>query len=573
MDLAVAKTLLLIEDNPGDVALISELLLSVRPDEYRIESAMTLAEGLNQLKNNYYDVVISDLSLPDSDGLQIIGRLQDVEDRAPIIVMTGNDNQQVAVQAVQQGAQDYLVKGQGDGHLIGRAIDYSIERKKVEKGLSYLAQYDALTGLANRVLFKERLARSLIRADRNNTYVALMFIDLDRFKNVNDTLGHDAGDRLLIEVSKRLSGVVREGDTIARLGGDEFTIILEEIKKEEVVSQIATKLLAQMTDPFEIDGMEIFVTPSIGITMYPQDSSDAGSLLKNADTAMYRAKDTGRNGFQFYTADMNTRSIARLDLESKLRRSLEHEEFVLYYQPKIDLASQRMIGTEALIRWRHPELGILPPGEFIPLAEEIGMIESIGNWVIKTACKQIAEWQDKYKVTLPVAVNISARQFRNPGFVPYIDTVLQEFQLEPSCLEIEITESAIMEQTRQTSLAMKQLKERNIRVSIDDFGTGYSSLNYLRRFMIDTLKIDRSFVQEITEGTDEAAITCAIIALGRSLNMNVVAEGVETGEQARFLFKNGCNEAQGYHFSKPIPAEEITRYMQHQQQEMVKAAG
>ena len=569
----MAKTLLLIEDNPGDVALISELLLSVRPNEYRIESAMTLAEGLNQLKNNYYDVVISDLSLPDSDGLQIIGRLQDVEDRAPIIVMTGNDNQQVAVQAVQQGAQDYLVKGQGDGHLIGRAIDYSIERKKVEKGLSYLAQYDALTGLANRVLFKERLARSLIRADRNNTYVALMFIDLDRFKNVNDTLGHDAGDRLLIEVSKRLSGVVREGDTIARLGGDEFTIILEEIKREEVVSQIATKLLSQMTDPFEIDGMEIFVTPSIGITMYPQDSTDAGSLLKNADTAMYRAKDTGRNGFQFYTADMNTRSIARLDLESKLRRSLEHDEFVLYYQPKIDLASQRMIGTEALIRWRHPELGILPPGEFIPLAEEIGMIESIGNWVIKTACKQIAEWQEQYNVTLPVAVNISARQFRNPGFVPYIDTVLQEFQLEPSCLEIEITESAIMEQTRQTSLAMKQLKERNIRVSIDDFGTGYSSLNYLRRFMIDTLKIDRSFVQEITEGTDEAAITCAIIALGKSLNMNVVAEGVETGEQAKFLFKNGCNEAQGYHFSKPIPAEEITHYMQHQQEQKIKAAG
>ena len=569
----MAKTLLLIEDNPGDIALITELLMSVRPDEYRIESALSLAEGLKQLKDNYYDVVISDLSLPDSDGLQIIGRLQDVEDRAPIIVMTGNDNQQVAVQAVQQGAQDYLVKGQGDGHLIGRAIDYSIERKKVEQGLSYLAQYDPLTGLANRLLFKERLDRALIRAERNNTYVALMFIDLDRFKNVNDTLGHEAGDRLLVEVSKRLSAVVREGDTIARLGGDEFTIILEEIKKEEVVSQIASKLLAQMVDPFEINGMEVFVTPSIGITMYPQDSADSGNLLKNADTAMYRAKDTGRNGFQFYTADMNTRSIARLDLESKLRRSLDNDEFILYFQPKIDLASQKMIGAEALIRWRHPELGILPPGEFIPLAEEIGMIEAIGNWVIKTACRQIVDWHERYNVMLPVAVNISARQFRNPGFVPYIDSILEQYQLDPSNLEIEITESAIMEQTSQTSLAMKQLKERNIRVSIDDFGTGYSSLNYLRRFMIDTLKIDRSFVQEITEGTDEAAITCAIIALGRSLNMNVVAEGVESEAQAQFLLDHGCNEAQGFYFSKPVPATEITDYMQKQQEALVRYAG
>lgn len=561
----MSKTLLLIEDNPGDAALVTELLASVRPNEYHIEIAVSLGEGLEKLQSIECDVVISDLSLPDSDGLHIIDRLQDAESKVPIIVMTGNDNQRVAVQAVKQGAQDYLVKGQGDGHLISRSIDYSIERKKVELGLSYLAQYDALTGLANRMLFRERLDRALIRAGRNDTFVALMFIDLDRFKNVNDTLGHDAGDKLLVEVSKRLAAVVREGDTIARLGGDEFTIVLEEIKNVDATSNIAKKIISQMTEPFEINGVEVFVTPSIGITLYPQDGKDAENLLKNADTAMYRAKELDRNNFQYYMANLNTRSIARLDLESKLRRSLENDEFSLYYQPKIDLAHQSIIGAEALIRWRHPELGIMPPSSFIPLAEEIGMIEPIGNWVIKTACKQVSELLTKYGIVLPVAVNVSARQFRNPNFIPYIDSILAHYELEPGCIEIEITESTIMEQTSHTNLTLQSLKERGIRVSIDDFGTGYSSLNYLRRFMIDTLKVDRSFVQEVAEGTDEAAITCAIIALGRSLNMNVVAEGVERREQAEFLLKNGCNEAQGYYFSKPLPVQDLVRYIRQQQ--------
>lgn len=556
--------LILIEDNVGDQILVRDLLDSDCPNKFDITCVNTLEEGLHLISEEVFDVVLTDLILSDTHDISVVKEVQQIKPDLPVVVLSNQESDDLAMQVVQAGAQDYLVKGQGDGHLIGRALRYAIERKRIERGLAFLAQYDGLTGLANRVLFRERFSRALIRAGRSGKLVALMFIDLDRFKNINDTLGHDAGDQLLVEVAGRLKSILREGDTIARLGGDEFTVILEELEKAEDAALIARKILDVMSNAICLNGHDVFVTPSIGVTIYPLDDTSEDILLRNADTAMYRAKEQGRNGFQFYTVGMNTRTVERLELESKLRKALSNDEFMLYYQPKVNLVDGQLIGAEALIRWEHPDIGMVSPAEFIPLAEETGLIVPIGEWVIKTACSQSATWQALGYQPIRIAVNLSARQFTEVDIVRLIVESVIDSKISPLSLEVEITESMLMDDMELSNARLKELKGHGIHVSVDDFGTGYSSLNYLKRFHIDTLKIDQSFVRDITSDPDDAAIASAIIALGKSLRLNVVAEGVETEEQLKFLQAHGCGQAQGYYFSKPLPVAEFTDLLRKQ---------
>ena len=553
--------ILLAEDDPGDARLVQELLNGVRPKKYKFSCVCTLKEVLNQLKSHEYDVVLTDFSLPDSDGFEIIPTIQEQNNTIPIVVLSEKDSNELALRIVQIGAQDYLVKGQGDGYLMSRSLDYAIERKRIEQGLSFLAQYDSLTGLANRVLFRERLNRALVRADRNKLMVALIFIDLDRFKNINESLGHDAGDQLLIGVGKRLTVCMREGDTIARLGGDEFTMVMEDVKHIDDASIIANKILHTMVEPFILNGHEVYVSPSIGITLYPIDDVKENDLLRNADAAMYRAKENGRNCYRFYTADMNEHLMEKMRLEVKLRQAIEKQNFQLYYQPKFNIHTRELIGAEALIRWITPEEGMISPGLFIPLAEETGLIHSITDWVVREASKQNSIWQKQGYKPIRMAINLSPKQFNQPNIAKTIFNQIICSDLAPKYIELEITEGALMEDTGKSSEILNELKSRGVKISIDDFGTGYSSLSYLKKFPLDTLKIDQSFVRDVMEDPDDAAIVSAIIAMARSLRLNVIAEGVETQQQLNFLAAKGCNEAQGYFLGRPVPAEEFDQFL------------
>ncbi|MDH5546540.1 MAG: EAL domain-containing protein [Gammaproteobacteria bacterium] len=434
------------------------------------------------------------------------------------------------------------------------------ERKESEERLLYLANYDSLTGLPNRALFRDRLRRAIARAQRNSGKVALMFLDLDRFKTINDSLGHHAGDQLLRGVARRLKQHAREGDTIARLGGDEFTVILEGVKDSDDAAIVAEKILELMQAPFRLDGHEVVVTPSIGITIFPDDADDMRSLLKNADTAMYRSKETGRNGFQFYTADMNAKAYELLLLENNLRHAMERNEFELHYQPQIDLHSQAVIGLEALLRWKHPERGMIQPETFIPYAEETGMIIQIGQYVLREACREAKKWADAGLQTR-VAVNLSMYQFVDKDFVVHVADALRETQLPAHMLELEVTESFLAHNVEQAAETLRRLHRLGVHLSIDDFGTGYSSLSYLKQFPLNTLKIDQSFVQDIGEGNDSATIAEAIVGLGKSLGLNVIAEGVEKDEQMYFLRDRGCDLAQGFLISHPMEASKVIPWL------------
>ncbi len=551
--------ILLIEDNPGDANLLEKQLEIIEGTQYNIHLAETLSAGIKALEDNSFDIVLTDLSLPDSNGFETIEGILEVNKTVPLIVLSGQEDEEFSIKAVQLGAQDYLTKGLGDGHLISRAIRYSIERKRAEQGMRYLAHYDSLTGLANRTLFRERLDRALIRAKRSQSQVAILYIDLDRFKQINDTLGHEVGDDILVDISKRLTTCIRQDDTVARLGGDEFMLMLENINSQNDAALIAKKIIDVLVKPCMANGRELFITPSIGITIFPNDHMEANELLKNADAAMYRAKEKGRNRFQFYTEGMNQDSLQRMDMEASLRRALDNNEFVLHYQPKFDIKTQALTGAEALIRWNHPKMGMVPPFDFIPLAEETGLIVPIGEWVIKEACRNMQTWKLQGYDPIRIAVNLSPRQFYQSEIVDMILDCLIEHEVKPNEFEVEITEGLLMEDTETTISLLNKLKVWGLHISIDDFGTGYCSLGYLKNFPIDTLKIDRSFVKDIMTEPDDAAITQAIIALAHTLRLSVTAEGIETEDQLKFLKQHNCNEGQGYLYSKPIPAEELTQ--------------
>ena len=445
-------------------------------------------------------------------------------------------------------------------HHIGIFSDIT-ERKMADERIRFLAQHDALTGLPNRLLLEDRLRQAIASAQRQGERVAVIFVDLDHFKTINDSLGHHMGDRLLKEVAVRLTACVRASDTVSRQGGDEFVIVLAQVTDPDDVAQVAKKVLAGVGQPYAIEGLELHTTPSVGIALYPDDGSDTATLIKNADAAMYHAKDRGRNNYQYFTQALNSRAFERLSLENSLRRALERNEFLLHYQPQFNLESGAVIGAEALIRWQHPDYGLMPPNKFIPVAEDSGLIIPLGEWVLREVCRQNRAWQETGLPPIPVAANLSALQFRQENLVESIGRILRESGLAPHLLELELTESAIMKSGEATVETLRQLKGMGLRLSIDDFGTGYSSLGYLKRFPIDKLKIDRSFVRDITTDPDDAAITRAVVGMAQSLRLQVIAEGVETVEQADFLRAEGCHEIQGYLYSKPLGAAEFETFL------------
>ncbi len=429
--------------------------------------------------------------------------------------------------------------------------------KQNEQRLEHMAHYDILTNLPNRSLMYDRLTQALRVAKRYRNSVAVMLLDVDRFKEVNDTLGHHIGDQLLIQAATRLIGCVRETDTVARMGGDEFLAILPEIGNVGNAVHIAQKFIEALSTPFKLEEHEVFVSGSVGITMYPNDSEDIHMLVKNADTAMYHAKAQGKNNFKFFTEEINTSTVERFKLESRFRRALEKLEFQLNYQPKVDIRSGKMVGMEALLRWYHPDQGHVNPALFIPLAEETGLLSQLSEWALKEACRQNKEWQNLGLPPLRVSVNLSARHFHKKDLPDIVGNILAEAGLAPEHLMLEITEGTIIEKVDETIETLKSFRTMGVGVSIDDFGTGYSSLNYLNRFSIDELKIDRSFVSDILNDFDSRKVITAIIALAHNLNLAVVAEGVETKEQYDFLKESDCDEIQGYYFSKPLSSEDF----------------
>jgi len=452
------------------------------------------------------------------------------------------------------------IEFEGKPAVLGTAFDIT-ERKAAEETIKHLAYHDGLTGLPNRTLFEDRLTVTLAQARRKRRIAAVMFLDLDRFKVVNDTVGHAMGDSLLQSVAERLKGLVREGDTVARVGGDEFTVLLPEVGQVEDAVEVADRILETLRQPWRLNGHEFHITTSIGIAMCPGDGEDAESLLRNADTAMYRAKDRGRDNYKLYAPAMNSKIAERLALENSLRHALERGEFVVHYQPQVNIETGRIVGVEALVRWQHPERGLVSPAEFIPVAEETGLIVPLGAWVLRTACAQNRAWQDAGLPPMRMAVNLSARQFQRHDLLETVAAALAGTGLSPQYLQLEITEGVAMQDMDLTLAILRELREAGVQISIDDFGTGHSSLSYLKRFPIDVVKIDQSFVQDLTVDPNDAAIASTIIVMAHALNLKVIAEGVETAEQLAFLRERDCDEMQGFLFSRPAPAPELDQML------------
>ena len=460
-------------------------------------------------------------------------------------------NMHVVLQRSREGNPSYCIV------QIADITETKVSQQRMER----MAFYDILTDLANRRLFYDRLAQAIEHSQRTQCLAALLYLDLDQFKRVNDTLGHEAGDALLKAVAQRLSQSVRKDDTVGRPGGDEFTILLSDISSATDASLVAEKILKVLQEPITINDHQLVVTTSIGITIIPSDGTNPTVLMKNADLAMYRAKENGRNNYQFYSEEMNTNAIHRLQTEYELRRALEREEFELFYQPKIRLTDQKIVGVECLLRWQHPERGLLLPGGFIDVAEDTGTIVDMGNWVIRTACDAAKKLASECGAPIDTALNISPRQFRDPNLVATIRRALRETGLDPQHLEVEITETMLMHDVEAASETVRQLHDLGVKLAIDDFGTGYSSLSYLKKFPIDTVKVDRSFIMDIPNSSDDMAITSAVIAMAHRLNMKVVAEGVETPEQLEFLLKHHCEFAQGFLFSKAVPLDDVKQLL------------
>ena len=437
---------------------------------------------------------------------------------------------------------------------------------KTRRLLHELTYHDTLTNLPNRDLFYDRVQQSINDAKRRRTMSCVMFVGLDRFNKINDTFGHHTGDQLLIDVSTRIGTTLRENDTIARYSGDTFAIALTNMRDARDAARVANKIIKEFGQPFELDGLEVFVTTSIGITVYPTDADSAEKLIKNAESTMYKAKDQGGNNYQYYECNINNESMEQLQLEAKLRRALERKEFALFYQPKVNLTTGKLSGFEALLRWCPSETEMVSPAKFIPILEDTGLIVPVGEWVLRTACKQIKEWQHILPNDAKMAVNLSARQFKDENLSELVANVLDETDLNAERLELEITESMIMEDTSATIKILQQLYDMGVHLSIDDFGTGYSSLAYLKRMPIGTLKIDRSFVKDITTDSNDAAVVQTIIAMAHTLKLNVIAEGSETAEQVQFLREQHCDETQGFYFSRPLPATELRPMLEHGQE-------
>ncbi|MCE5315088.1 MAG: EAL domain-containing protein [Armatimonadota bacterium] len=555
--------ILIAEDDPVSRRLLEALLKKWGYDVVVAQDGRQAWDILK--KNDAPKMAIVDWMMPELDGVQVCQNVRQREDDyyIYIILLTAKSQKQDIIQGMVAGADDYVTKPFDANELNARLragrriLDLQSELLSTRETLRVQATHDPLTGLPNRLLFSDRLTQRLAQARRQEQPLAVMFLDLDRFKLINDTLGHNIGDMLLKSVSERLQGTLREVDTIARMGGDEFTIILSDIDNADSAVVVADKVLQALAEPVILDGHELFVSASMGISLFPSDGGNAETLVQNADTAMYRAKEQGRNNYQLYTEAFNAAAVEKITLEHSLRRALARDEFLLHYQPQVSIGTGKVKGTEALIRWRQPNLGLVSPGQFIPLAEETGLILPISEWVLRTACTQNKAWQDAGLPHMSIAVNISARQFEQNELTPMVENALEESGLDPRYLDLELTESTLMQNPDTAVSILQKLKDMGVRISVDDFGTGYSSLSYLKRFPIDAVKIDQSFVKDITSNPDDAAIAGAVVAMAHSLKLEVIAEGVETLDQLEFLRGLRCDEMQGYFVSPPVPAEDL----------------
>ena len=689
------ETVLLIEDNFGDARLLREMFNEQGSHDIELTHVECISDAEKYLAERAVGIVLLDLGLPDVQGLEAVRRAHAAAPHIPLVVLSGLDDESMAVQALQVGAQDYLIKGQIAPRELLRALHYAIERKIIEETLfaekervqvtldcisdavictdisgnitflnlvaetmtgwslqetvgrpmaeafrtvdttsreptpnpmeraveqdrtghlplncilirrdgfeihiedsvgsihdrqgqltgavivfrdvsvaramtqqmAYSAQHDFLTGLPNRLLLSDRVSQSIALARRHLCQVAVLFLDLDGLKHINDSLGHSIGDKLLQSIAKRLVNCVRAPDTVSRHGGDEFVVLLQEVQQSEDAAITARRVLQAVAEPHSIDQHDLHVTSSMGVSVYPDDGLDAETLIKNADTAMYQAKENGRQSYQFFRPAMNARAVERHSIEEHLRCALERQELALHYQPKIDVKTRAITGAEALVRWTHPTRGSVSPAQFIPVAEDSGLILPVGAWVLREACAQARAWMDANLPVKTMAVKVSAIQFRDENFLEGLFTILSETGLDPRLLELELTESVLMKRVESTASILQTLRERGVQVAVDDFGTGYSSLNYLYKFPLDALKIEQSFVRQITTTPDETTVVSAMISMGRSLKLRVVAEGVETPEVLAFLQARECDEAQGYYFSHPVPAQQFARLLEAQ---------
>ncbi|RJR14741.1 MAG: GGDEF domain-containing response regulator [Nitrospiraceae bacterium] len=566
---------LLVDDDEDDYFLTRDLFAEINPS-YDLQWVSSYAEALKVIGRTEHDICLFDYRLGEYTGLDLLREAVSAGCKAPIILLTGQGDSGIDIEAIKGGAADYLSKTGITSHLLERSVRYAIERKRTEERIVHMAYYDGLTNLPNRSLFLDRLSQALTHSNRYKDNCALLFIDLDNFKKINDTLDHRIGDLLLKGVADRLNCFVRSADTIARqkaralastvarLGGDEFTVLLTEIYSMQDAAKVAQRILNSLNSPFNLDGHEVFISASIGIAIHPADGEDMDTLIKNADTAMYHAKENGKNHFQFYKYSMNETALERLTMENDLRRAITGNELSLLYQPRINISNGTIVGTEALVRWEHPVHGTISPTRFIPLAEDTGLIVPIGEWVLKTACRQKKIWHGKSPVHAPVSVslNISGHQFSQGNLASIMEKILEDTGLDPSFLELEITESAIMKNADATIALLHKLRDMGVKLSMDDFGTGYSSFNYLKRFPLDIIKIDRSFIKDITNSRRDATIVKAIIAMAHTLELKVVAEGVETEEQLRLLQDMECDEMQGYLLCRPLPAVHVHEFLE-----------
>ena len=550
---------LLVEDNPGDARLVQELLAETA-SQFELSHVVTLTDARQHLMAEGADCVLLDLSLPDASRLEAPMQLRAAAPDVPIVILSGLQDELLAIKAVQEGAQDYLVKGRVDGAAIGRSITYAAERKALEMQMAHKAMHDALTELPNRTLFHDRLKHAVMRAKRHQSMLGVMFIDLDGFKPINDGLGHDVGDLLLKALGRRLQEGLRASDTAARFGGDEFMVLCEDVADEQHVISIAERLQGAIAEPFRIAGHDLAVSSSMGIVVSTGHEESAESLIRNADAAMYRAKRQGV-AYEMFDDGMRSRVRARARTESDLHRAIEEREFRLLYQPQVDLRSGRVVGLEALLRWDHPERGVVEPAEFLWLAEETGMITKIGEWALRQSCLHARAWGARNGSPLRVSVNLSARQHRDPDLVDLVERILTETRTDPATLCLEITESVLVTDADAAAPTLHALKGLGVKLSIDEFGTGHSSLGSLKRFPLDMLKVDRSFVSGLGTDTEDAAIVTAIINLAHSLGLQTVADGVETKEQVDELRALGCDVGQGFYFARPRPSDAIAELL------------
>ena len=570
MNAKLLKIVLLVEDNPGDTRLLREMLNEQNSFKTQLTHLECMGAAEKFLAENAVDIILLDLGLPDARGLEAIRRTRAAAPGIALVVLTGLDDESVAMQALQHGAQDYLIKGQIETRALLRALRYAIERKAMENAalamaqhMAHSAQHDFLTGLPNRMLLNDRIGQAIALARRHVKKAAVLFLDLDGFKHINDSLGHPVGDKLLQSFAKRLVDCIRGSDSVSRQGGDEFVVLLLDLEHAENAAVTARRMLEAVAKPHYIDHHDLHITASIGVSVYPDDALDAEALIKNADTAMYQAKENGRRSFQFFKPAMNARAVERQSIEESLRRALERREFALHYQPKVNLKTGAIIGAEALLRWRHPTRGPVSPADFIPVAEDCGLIFPIGAWVLHEACAQARAWIEAGLPPISMAVNVSAIEFRHEKFLEGLFATLDQTGFDPRSLELELTESVLMKHAESTAKILRSLRDSGIGVAVDDFGTGYSSLSYLQKFPVDAVKIDQSFVRQISTPGEDTTIVKAVIGMARGLKLRVIAEGVETLEEVAFLRAYRCEEAQGYYFSRPVPAQQFAMLLKN----------